>query len=129
MDLTLKRTEFSDDGIFGELSDITGKRIAFTLEHSYSKVPKLPPGQYVCRRGLHRLEGMTDPFETFEIEDVPGHSDILFHVGNYNKDSQGCVLLGRGRMGPMLKFSRFAFEDFLKLQAGFDEFTLTVLES
>ena len=34
-------------------------------------------------------------FSTFEITGVAGHSGILFHAGNFNKDSDGCVLIGK----------------------------------
>lgn len=31
----------------------------------------------------------------FHIKDVPGRSHILIHSGNYNKDTLGCVLVGK----------------------------------
>src|SRR5689334_14651524 len=98
MDLTLKRSLFRDDGILGELYTPDGSFWCDTLEHAYEAsidfVPKLPPGVFVCRRGLHRLSHAQTPFETFEICDVPGHTNILFHTGNLHQDSEGCVLLG-----------------------------------
>ena len=96
---TLKRKEF---GVGGIISDFTfhGELSPFmvTLEHAYffngAYTPKLHNGVYTCVRGPHRLHGMIDFFSTFEITKVSGHSGILFHWGNYNEDSEGCILTG-----------------------------------
>ena len=126
MNLLLKRIDFTPDGIFGELQDESGKALYSTLEHSYACMVKVPVGTYTCQRGTHQLDHSPKPFETFEIIDVPGHSGILFHVGNYNADSDGCVLLGLRREGSMLVGSRLAFDGFMGLQKGIDQFTLIV---
>lgn len=132
MNLTLNRKAFRDDGIFSELRDTEGNLIAVTLEHSYDKEPKLPLGTFTCKRGPHRLHGMTEDFETFEITGVEGHTDILFHWGNFQKDSEGCVLLGdqiakNGADGcQMILHSRATFARFMELQKGVDTFQLVV---
>lgn len=139
MNLKLIRHEFRVDGIFGDLYDDKGNTIIFTLEHVYDVLldkkyvyaPKLPDGVYQCVRGYHKLEGMMSAFETFEITGVPGHTGILFHQGNYNRDSTGCVLLGLGQggalpSGKMLVRSRDAFNAFMLLQKDCDSFELTV---
>lgn len=134
MNLTLRRTDFREDGVFGVLLDEKGKQIAVTLEHACdsglgngSYAPKLPPGKYECKRGIHKLHNNI-PFETFEVLDVPGHKGILLHVGNYNKDSDGCILLGRGYGGDprMISNSRMTFAAFMGLQLGLTKFILTV---
>lgn len=127
MNLTLHRRNKTEAGIFGDIWAEDGSFICVTLEHSYDFQPKLPQGIYTCKRGLHRLAHMKEPFETFEILDVPGHSDILFHVGNYNRDSDGCVLIGIEFGDKMITESRVAFQEFMDLQKGIDTFTLTVL--
>ena len=57
-------------------------------------------------------------YEAVEITDVPNRSYILIHVGNYVKNSLGCVLLGRSitRMNEQLAVthSRAAFKQFYK---------------
>lgn len=126
MNLALTRKQFLDTGIFGELRDEKGGLVAVTLEHSYSCVPKIPPGTFTCKRGMHRLESMNQDFETFEIMDVPGHSNILFHFGNVNGDSAGCVLLGEEVWHEMITKSRITFAAFMALQAGVDSFELLV---
>lgn len=124
MDLKLTRNKFCSDGVFGELHTMSGQFIAVTLEHSYDDVPKLPPGSYVCERGQHKLHGMEKSFEAFEVKDVPGHSGILFHVGNYNENSDGCILLGKGlgkklSGGMMIMDSQKTFDAFMALQKDF----------
>lgn len=127
MNLRLVRHVYSDMGIFGELYDEANNKIAVTLEHAYNKTPKTPPGTYTCVRGAHRLHNMVDPFDTFEIEGVVGHDNILFHWGNFNKDSDGCVLLGEARVGDMITLSKLTFAKFMKLQEGLNRFELRII--
>lgn len=135
MDLILKRVAFRKDGIFSNLLDDQGTILFPTLEHSYLDnsahyFPKIPDGSFECIRGPHRLEGMTNDFETFEITGVIGHTNILFHVGNFNDDSEGCVLVGTSIVkAPYLwtiSNSRIAFDKFMDLQNGLDNFQLAV---
>lgn len=139
MNLTLKRKQYRADGIFGELYDEAGNKIAVTLEHAYAVTsrdpdkafaPKIPLGEYLCVRGEHRLESMDHNFTTFEITGVEGHDNILFHWGNYNHDSSGCVLLGQRVVstedGFMITKSRVTFAEFMELQASVDHFVLEV---
>lgn len=140
MNLQLKRIDFREDGIFGVLSDEAGNLVCNTLEHAYdsgsgdgSYVPKIPAGVYTCLRGEHQLAHMPTPFTTFELQNVPGHSNILLHAGNYNDDSEGCVLLGMSvgrsiiKNCEMLLNSKIAFSKFMFLQVGINEFQLTVI--
>lgn len=137
MNLTLLRSDSSVDGIFGELLDDSGNHKFYTLEHAYdsgagngSYASKVPAGEYKCVKGMHQLKSMSYPFQTFEVTNVPGHVGILFHVGNYNNDSSGCILVGTNQLlhtlTPMITKSQMAFDDFMKLQSNINEFTLTV---
>lgn len=131
MDLTLTRTRYTNDGIFGKLTQSGGNLIwvADTLEHAYLTggwEPKVPPGVYKCVRGQHRLAHMSQDFTTFEVTNVPEHSGILFHSGNTEWDSEGCILLGLDDGRTMVGNSRATFNNFMKLQEGCDSFTLTV---
>ena len=125
MDLTLIRNNFTKDGIFGILCDDTDFLI-YTLEHAYNLFPKVPNGVYQCLRGQHSLKN--GPIETFELQNVPGHTGILLHPGNYESDSEGCILLGLGIGKNVLTSSRQAFNEFMKLQGGADSFVLTVTQ-
>lgn len=131
MNLALVRKYCGETGTFGELRiSESGTVVAYSLERSYSDggiwAPKVAPGEYICKRGMHVIEDNKGPFETFEITDVPGHTGILFHKGNYQKDSTGCILLGSYIYGNALVQSTQAFEKFMNLMAGVDGFRLTV---
>ncbi len=128
--MKLVRSEFNENGVFGELSNDDGSQIFYTLEHAYLQpdgtfISKIPNGDYVCIRGMHQLEGMVHPFETFEITGVGGHTNILFHSGNVNADSAGCVLLGLSKNDVEIMHSRNAFSKFMELMQGINSFTLT----
>lgn len=128
--MILRRQVFSPNGIFGTLFDDLSTPLAFTLEHAYgvgdgSWLPKVPKGFYNCKRGLHRLAGHPDPFETFEVL-VPGHTGILFHVGNYNDDSEGCILLGTSTNKDYISGSLAAFDEFMGRLKGIDSFQIEV---
>ncbi len=143
MDLTLTRFLSRADGIFSRLFTPDGSLLAVTLEHAYLQdsnagaegavlvySPKIPLGAFACHRGMHQLASMTEPFETFEICGVQGHCNLLFHAGNFNKDSEGCILLGEdctgSTEGEMVTNSRATFTKFMQAQTGIDSFTLTV---
>lgn len=140
MDLLLIRDLYRNDGIFGEIFGDKGLRVAVTLEHSFPEWSRwadrsfkavIPSGIYQCVRGKHRLEHMTEDFETFEITGVTGHTGLVFHWGCFNRDSKGCVLLGKAlagddASGEMITHSRDTFAAFMALQVGIDQFTLAI---
>ncbi len=137
MNCKLTRTDYSEYGIFGELRNEAGDFIAVTLEHAFpftdspaagevSYEPKIPAGTYICQRHApNRL-----PYETFELQNVPGSTGDLIHIGNYNKDSIGCILVGQSRLrtyrNEMILASKETFEKFMEMQKGVSEFTLTI---
>lgn len=127
--LRLTRTQSLDSGIFSILEDENNVILAHTLEHNFNGIPKVYNGTFICKRGTHKLSHGS-PFETFEITGVKGHSGILFHKGNFNKDSDGCVLLGDGlaqsKDGQMVTNSKATFDRFLLLLTGVDSFSLIV---
>lgn len=132
MNWQLKTTDYRADGIFSELWRHEAK-FCVTLEHAFPSgdgyMPKLPRGAtYTCKRGIHQLEH-GGPFETFEITGVPGHSGILFHIGNFNSNSDGCALMG----GTVVKSatwwinnSKDVFAGFMQALDGVDTFELEV---
>ena len=133
--MRLTRTQFQKDGIFGRLFNANGVPVAYTIEHAYEQpgglwLPKLYEGQFVCVRGIHELHNAV-PFETFEITGVKGHEGILFHAGNFDKDSEGCVLLGAAIVkqadgSQMVTNSKAKFAEFMGTLTGVKEFMLTV---
>ena len=156
MNWSLVRQYKREDGIFSTLSN-DDKMVAWCLSHAYpvgvgqEYEPKLYPGAFDCVRGVHHLpwHGKDDDpflariggrvvqidganyveFETFEITGVKGHSDILFHWGSLNKDSNGCELLGTSLVKGdpwMVSGSRDMFASFMDQMQGIDSFPLNV---
>jgi len=141
MNLTLTRTEYDSFGIFGRLTDENGNILAVTLEHGYdigngdgSYGPKVADGVYTClRHAPNRL-----PYVTFELQNVPDFqgnpvTGILIHIGNYNHDSDGCILVGHGivsdpdRPGTnMITSSAITYNKLMAMLDGLDSFTLTI---
>lgn len=141
MNLIMKRNLYRADGIISEVFDESGNKVLTTLEHAYSDgagewEPKIPPGVYDCVRGQHQLlHGGT--FETFEVAGVKNHSGILWHHGNWNEDSEGCILTGDamisapdpafgGAARDLVTNTNPAFMRFMAMQMGCDQFQLTV---
>ena len=136
---TLRRTEKSRDGIFGQLYIPNGRGLHLcTCEDDEDAIPA---GSYVCLRTIYHKHNV----ETFEITDVPLRSRILFHVGNTEEDTRGCVLVGMRRgslwvpdedtLGRPLKrktavvSSREAFSLFMSRLEEVDEFNLQLTEA
>lgn len=135
MRLKLERTKYTEAGAFGVLVDDQRDPIAYTLEHTFPEDPsentgyydvKLPYGVYKCVRGIHQL-AHGKPFETFEVTGVPGHTGILFHIGNTNQDSDGCILLGTLCYQERLYNSRDAFYNFMRFLHDQTEFVLEIV--
>jgi hypothetical protein len=126
--IVLKRIAVHKEGAFGVLlSD--GIPFCVTLERTYDeghKVVKIPPGRYHCTRSRYHRGG----YSTFEIT-VPGHSRILFHKGNTEDHSDGCVLLGEqfGVLNgkPAILQSGAAFAEFMAKTSNVDAFELHVV--
>lgn len=136
--MKLTRDTYVRTGIFGVLTNEDGSLKLQTLEYAIPTkensvstdtvyLPKIPSGRYLCVRGEYILNGMIKPFSTFEIKGVPGHSGLLFHVGNTMIDTHGCVLLGQTReQDTEILQSRIAFDAFMNSLEGIDSFNLEV---
>lgn len=99
---------------------------ATTWSSSSGWAAKIPAGKYTCKRGVHQLEGSHHSFETFEIMGVQGHSGLLFHAGNFDRDSAGCVLLGETTSPSMILNSARALHAFILAQDQLDSFQLVI---
>jgi len=51
----------------------------------------VPCGTYIIEPHLSFRHG-----RCFELQSVPDRSNILIHKGNFNKDTKGCILIGKG---------------------------------
>ncbi len=86
--------EHPDYGTFGVLIDKDkGVPINTTLERVWKNnepfVSCIPEGEYTCKR----FSSATHP-DTFEIAGVKNRQACLFHSGNIDTNSEGCVLVG-----------------------------------
>ena len=91
--LRLKRLKSNSMGTLGILT-LDGVEICQTLElpwvDNHANVSCIPDGLYFCIRDVYHAKG----YEVFEIQDVKGRSQVLIHIGNYLKDTKGCILVG-----------------------------------
>lgn len=138
MEIDIGLVAARDDGIFYTVM-IDGETFCDAMTHSYTEtdgsyVPKIPNGEYTLVRGEHQLHN-GPPFETFMLTPTPGHTGILIHKGNYNRDSEGCYLLGTrseqivdGRRQWCVSHSADAFARFMKATDGQDNIPFRISE-
>lgn len=139
--LRIARLIDSDWGTLGRLIMTQGQKELrlFALEEEDQQnrrnVSRIPEGTYRIRRVYSPRFG-----ETFEVLDVPGRSHVLFHRGNTEEDTEGCILMG-GTVGAILVededtgakvpkvavlSSKAAFKQFMRFMEGHDEATLVI---
>ncbi len=122
----LKRVYSGQEGTFGIIV-IEGVFFCVSLEKPWkdnrSDISCIPAGTYKCKRVQSPRFG-----NTFEICNVEGRTHILFHAGNTEKDTRGCVLLGEGMTNRGITQSRKALKKFFAELEGIDEFLLTISE-
>lgn len=96
--MTLRRTRFQDKQTTGilQIRTFTNSVIftCHTLELPWldnkQQVSCIPMGTYdVVKRYSQRFDNH------FHVRKVPNRSWILIHYGNYYRDTQGCILVGR----------------------------------
>lgn len=127
MKFELRRDDARSDVTFGTLR--CDEFVCETLENPWLDnepyVSCIPRGTYQCKRVDSPRFGIT-----FEVGGVDDRSHILFHWGNYEKDTLGCILLGEARrpdaQPPMITNSRKTFGRFIKFTQVTDEFELEI---
>lgn len=109
---------------------VDNKFICFGLEDEFrsSKVygeTRIPSGKYEI--GIRKEGGFhnrySEKFKDFhkgmiQIKDVPNFEYILFHIGNYEKDTAGCILVGKNSTTsgtPTVLNSTTAYKEFYSL--------------
>jgi hypothetical protein len=128
--ITIKRIAENEYGTFGVLLD-GDLPFALTLERKWldnqSNISCIPTGRYMCRQVDSPHFG-----DTFEVTGVPNRTHILFHKGNIDDNSHGCIIVGEqyelilGSYG--LKSSRHGFEEFMKRLRGNETFSLEIID-
>ncbi len=110
MKLEVLRFSGGDETTLGLLFDVTEERkfLCFTLEDERREVKVrgetcVPAGEYritLRTEGGHHTKysskypGMHKGM--LWVRDVPGFEFILIHVGNFDDDTEGCLLVGNG---------------------------------
>lgn len=112
---------------------INKKVFCLTLEppkrNNFGKDSCIPPGKYKCKMF------QSDKFgRTFEVKNVTNRSYILFHGGNYDEHTLGCIIIGyqasyiTGKRAVL--YSRdYAFADFKGVMGTESEFDLEIINS
>jgi DNA/RNA endonuclease YhcR with UshA esterase domain len=120
-----------DHGTFGVML-MNGVAKFCTLE-PYSRfneksISCIPTGQYICKR----YSSVKYP-NTFEVKNVQGRSNILFHKGNEDTHTEGCILIGQYfsklKENRIIANSGQSFNEFLQELNSMQEFRLTVTEA
>lgn len=136
IELTLYRMAETNEVTFGRIEAPNCQQLCVTLELPWVDAnedglgdrnkSRIPAGRFRAFRRLSPSRG----YELFELESVPGRSNIQIHKGNTNADSLGCIIVGssigklkgkRAVLGSAQAFERFM--DWLKNE---DEFWLVV---
>lgn len=111
--MKLIRDKENEFGTFGTLI-LPNSKILSTLEPQWmdnqANISCIPAGSYQCSITQSPRYG-----KVYEVKDVPNRSHILFHSGNWAKDTQGCILLGLAQDGVRLFESRKAVAIFMQL--------------
>ena len=126
--LTLKRVAENVDGTFGVLIH-NNIPFCLTLEPEWrdnkQNISCIPNGFYTCQKVNSPKFG-----STFEIKRVPNRTHVLFHKGNLETDTLGCIILGEqfeslnGKCA-ILKSGK-AFDEFINLTKGLITFNLQI---
>lgn len=87
--MKLQRVYKGDGVALGVLRDDDGKMFWTTFEDK-----PIPTGTYTVRWTSKEENPKHGP--CWEVQNVPGRTDILIHPGNDENDSDGCILPGLG---------------------------------
>lgn len=108
IELYVDRYLSDKESTLGRLS-VEGVFKCYTVEDQYQAVKvkketRIPAGKYEVKlltTGNHHLQYAKLFPEMHKgmlwLQDVPGFQSILIHIGNTEKDTDGCLLLGLGR--------------------------------
>ncbi|MGG7581694.1 DUF5675 family protein [Rhizobium sp. Nf11,1] len=129
--LTLRRIHTANGATIGVLSGLS--HTLYTLEEAWRenqpKISSIPAGTYQCvPHGWEPGATVSKP-KVWQLQNVPGRSAILIHVGNTTKDTEGCILAGMGMMVTQtlssISDSRIAI-DLMRKEIGANPFLLTI---
>ena len=116
VNLLLIRDEFTDKSTLGKLF-LNGEMFCQTLELPYldnqRSISCIPEGEYKVRLRTAKESSSRDYLHLL-VQDVEGRSYILVHIGNFPKDTKGCILVGQSRQQDRVNNSRLAMDLLMK---------------
>ena len=116
VNLLIIRDEFTDKSTIGKLF-LNGEMFCDTLELPYinneRRISCIPAGEYKVRLRTAR-ESSTRDYLHLLVQDVPARSYILVHIGNFPKDTKGCILVGQSRKQDRVNNSTLAMDLLMK---------------
>ena len=113
MRLQLERKTYTDTSTIGELS-IDGKFFCYTLEDAVRAPGVKIPGRTAIPSGAYEVKLTWSPrFQKVMplVDGVVNYSGVRIHPGNTDKDTEGCILVGKTKSDNFIGESRDAFAD------------------
>lgn len=118
-------------GTFGTLI-LDTEVFSVTLEpydrDNAKSISNIPAQQYICKRIKSPRYGWT-----FEVMGVQWRSHVLFHPGNFSRNTKACIILaqhyGKLQGERAVLNSGNTFKRFMEKMKGINKFPLTITES
>ena len=125
--LLLIRDTFTDKSTIGKLyfdGEFYGHTLELPWKDNEKRVSCIPKGVYEVKKRY--TEESKYKYEHLHILDVENRELILMHVGNYPKNSKGCILLGNTRALNFVGESRKAFYKLMYDLGSFEKIELII---
>ena len=125
--LLLIRDTFTDKSVLGKLylnAEFYGHTLELAWKDNKKRISCIPKGVYEVKK--RNTEKSKYKYEHLHILDVPDRELILMHIGNYPKNSKGCILLGNTRALNFVGDSRKAFYRLMYDLGSFEEIELVI---
>ena len=125
--LLLIRDSFTDKAVLGKLylnSEFYGHTLELAWKENQKRISCIPKGVYEVKK--RHTEKSKYKYEHLHILDVPDRELILMHIGNYPKNSKGCILVGNTRALNFVGESRKAFYKLMYDLGSFEEIELII---
>ena len=125
LDLDIYRIWETENSVCGELW-MQGARWLFTLEPS--RLTPVHPGHPCIPAGRYRVILSKSPHLGYicpEVLDVPGRSEIRWHIANYPKDVLGCTAVGELHDTDFVGRSAVAFQRLMRVLPNYQDMWVT----
>lgn len=109
------RKEETEKATLGEMY-LDGNFLAYTLEPVWDGNQTgscIPPGKYIAYIRDHKQSKSRWSYNPIQLIDVFKRDYIQIHIGNYPDDTEGCILVGKGRGKNAIWRSRDAYNELM----------------